>query len=124
MKNNPIVINEEYLRTLQTAYATQVDSIDAVYGKVYAYGNLPGSNVDMTKPLPMRLGGAAFTEAVEAVAALDGVRSGLAGRFASARGELHALEYGVKFLLADSDAVEQLTTLSSEQFEYFMPRGS
>ncbi|NBE80120.1 hypothetical protein [Micromonospora rubida] len=124
MKNNPIVINEEYLKKLQKTYSDQVDSIDELYGKVFKYGNLPESNVDLTKPFVMRLGGANFSEAVDVVASIDGVRSGVAGRIKSARGEIYTLEHGVKFLLADSEATEQLSTLSAEQFEYFMPKSA
>lgn len=124
MQNDPIVINESYLHTLQTTYAGQVDDIDSMYGKVYAYGALPESHVDITKPFTLRLGGANFTEAQDLVGRIDAVRSGLAARFKSGRGELYTLEYGIKFLLADSDATEQLSTLSSEQFEYFMPTSS
>lgn len=124
MKNDPIVINEAYLHTLQTTYAGQVDDIDGMYGKVYAFGSLPESHVDMTQPLTLRLGGSGFTEAQELGKRIDGVRSGVAARFKSGRGELYTLEYGIKFLLADSDATEQLSTLSSEQWEYFMPTSS
>jgi len=122
MKNDPIVINQDYLQKLQTKYTGQVDDIDKMYGKVYAYGTLPGTHVDFTRPFTLSLGGANFTEAQDMAGALDGTRSGLAGRFKSARGEIYTLEYGIKFLLADSDATEQLSTLSSEQFEYFMPK--
>lgn len=122
MKNDPIVINQDYLRGLQTKYTDQVDRIDLMYGKVYAFGTLPGSHVDFTKPFKLSLGGANFVEAQDMAGALDGTRSGLAGRFKSARGEIYTLEYGIKFLLADSDATEQLSTLSAEQFEYFMPK--
>lgn len=121
MQNDPIVINETYLQHLQTTYTDQVDDIDRLYGKVYPYGALPESSVDITKPFTMKLGGANFNEAIDLVTAIDGVRSGVAGRFKSGRGEIYTLEFGIKFLLADADATEQLNTLSAEQFEYFMP---
>jgi hypothetical protein len=121
MGNDPIVINESYLQAQETQYAGQVDDIDKLTGKVFAYGNLPGSHVDFTKAFGFTLGGANFTEAQDVLTAADGVRSGLADRFKSARGDLYTLEYGIKFLLADSNAVEDMSTLDSEQFEYFMP---
>jgi len=121
MENDPIVINESYLQAQETQYAGQVDDIDKLSGKVFPYGNLTASHVDFTKPFGVALGGANFTEAQDMLTAVDGVRSGLADRFKSGRGELYTLEYGIKFLLADSNAVEDLSTLNSEQFEYFMP---
>ena len=54
MYNDPIVINQDYLQTLQTKYAGQVDDIDKFYGKVYPYGSLPDSHVDITKPFKFR----------------------------------------------------------------------
>ncbi|MEU5941629.1 hypothetical protein ABZ807_21135 [Micromonospora sp. NPDC047548] len=117
-----IVINESYLRKLQATYADQVDEIDLMYGKVYPYGALPESKVDFTKPFKLHLGAKGFTEAEDLASAIDATRSGLATRFKSARGEISMLEYGIKFLLADSEATEQLNTLSAEQFEYFMPQ--
>ncbi|MEH1016723.1 hypothetical protein V6U90_26940 [Micromonospora sp. CPCC 206060] len=119
MKN--IVINESYLRKLQGTYAEQVDEIDLMYGKDYPYGSLPDSTVDFTKPFKLRLGGKGFTEVEALTERIETVRVGLATRFKSARGEINTLEHGIKFLLADSDAVEQASTLSAEQFEYFMP---
>jgi hypothetical protein len=117
-----IVINESYLRKLQAVYADLVDDIDRIYGKVYPYGALPEAKVDFTKPFTLRLGGAGFSEAVELVERIDTTRSGLAARFKSEQGELNTLEFGIKFLLADSEATEELTTLSAEEFEYFMPQ--
>ncbi|WP_432842794.1 hypothetical protein [Dactylosporangium sp. CA-092794] len=122
MKNDPIIINEAYLQGLQTKYTNQVNDIDGMYGKVFAYGSLPGAHMDIKQPFTIRLGGANFVEAQDDVNILDQTRSGLAERLKSARGELYTLEYGIKFLLADSEATEQLSTLSAEQFEYFMPR--
>lgn len=122
MYNDPIVINQDYLQTLQTKYAGQVDDIDKFYGKVYPYGSLPDSHVDITQPFKLNLGGANFVEAQDMAGVLDGTRSGVATRFKNARGEIYNLEYGIKFLLADSDATEQLSTLSADQFEYFMPK--
>ncbi|MER5337465.1 hypothetical protein ACIBTZ_32350 [Micromonospora sp. NPDC049460] len=120
MKN--IVINESYLRKLHGIYTKQVDEIDLMYGKVYPYGSLPDSTVDITKPLKLRLGGKGFTEAEDLTGAIDVVRGGMAARFKGARSEINNLELGIKFLLADSDAIEQASTLSAEQFEYFMPK--
>lgn len=120
MKN--IVINESYLRKLHGIYTKQVDEIDLMYGKVYPYGSLPDSTVDITKPFKLRLGGKGFTEAEDLVGAIDVVRAGMAARFKGARSEINNLELGIKFLLADSDAIEQASTLSAEQFEYFMPK--
>ncbi|GAB3156674.1 hypothetical protein GCM10027290_54900 [Micromonospora sonneratiae] len=117
-----IVINESYLRKLQATYAELVDDIDRIYGKIYPYGALPESKVDFTKPFTLHLGGAGFSEAVALVERIDSTRAGLAERFKSARGELNTLEFGIKFLLADSEATEELGTLSAEQFEYFMPQ--
>ena len=122
MKNDPIVINQSFLQGLQTRYTSLVDEIDSLYGKVYPYGALPGSHVDVTKPFVLKLGGANFTEAQDAAAVVDATRSGTTARLKSARGEIYTLEYGIKFLLADADATEQLSTLSAEQFEYFMPK--
>ncbi|WP_432990137.1 hypothetical protein [Dactylosporangium sp. CA-233914] len=122
MKNDPIVINQAYLQGLQTKYTNQVNDIDGMYGKVFPYGSQPGAHMDITKPFTLRLGGANFVEAQDDVAVLDQTRSGLASRLKSARGELYTLEYGIKFLLADSDATEHLSTLSADQFEYFMPK--
>jgi hypothetical protein len=119
--NDPIVINQTYLQSLQKKYTDEVDDIDGMYGKVYAYGSLPGSHVDVTKPFKVNLGGANFSEATDMTGALDATRSGLAGRFKSARGQLYTMEYGIKFLLADSDATEQLGTLTADQWNYFMP---
>ncbi|SCL29340.1 hypothetical protein GA0074692_2708 [Micromonospora pallida] len=120
MKN--IVINESYLRKLHGTYTKQVDEIDLMYGKNYPYGSLPDSTVDITKQFKLRLGGKGFTEAEDLTGAIDVVRAGLANRLKGARTELNNLEHGIKFLLADSDAVEQTSTLSAEQFEYFMPK--
>lgn len=122
MQNDPIVINQTYLQGLQTRYASLVDDIDRLYGKVYPYGALPGSHVDITKPFIFKLGGANFTEAQDVAGVVDATRAGVVARFKAARAEIYTLEYGIKFLLADSDAVEQLSTLSAEQFEYFMPK--
>ncbi|GAB2922088.1 hypothetical protein GCM10027280_06640 [Micromonospora polyrhachis] len=119
-----IVINESYLRKLQAIYTDLVDDIDRIYGKIYPYGHLPESRVDFTKPFTLRLGGAGFSEAVELVERIDTTRSGLAARFKSGRGELSTLEHGIRFLLADSEATEQVSTLSAEQFEHFMPKVS
>ncbi|MGC4807650.1 hypothetical protein [Micromonospora sp. DT233] len=124
MKNESIVIREDFLKNLQVTYAGQVDSIDKVYGKFYKYGNLVESEVDMTKPFKVRLGGANFSEAVEAVTSLNTVQAGLAARFKSARDEIYILENGVLFLISDAEAVEELNTLSAEQFEYFMPKSA
>jgi hypothetical protein len=122
MKNDKIIINEAYLEGLQRKYGADVDEIESFYGKVYPYGGLPGTNVDITKPFLLRLGGATFTEAQDVVGVLDATRSGVATRFNSTRGELYTLENGIKFLLADSEATENLSTLSADQFEYFMPK--
>ncbi|WP_320065629.1 hypothetical protein [Micromonospora sp. RTGN7] len=122
MKNNEIIINQAYLTQLQGVYTGQVDEIDKVYGKVVQYGNLPDSTVDMTKPFVLRLGGAKFAEAVDMVGRLDTTRSGLAARFSSARAQLYALEYGIKFLLAEADTAEELNALSSTDFEGFIPK--
>jgi len=119
MKN--IVINENYLRKLQGVYTKQIDEIDLMYGKDYPYGSLPDSTVDFTKPFKLHLGGKGFTEAEALTERIEAVRAGLAARFKGARGEINILEHGIKFLLADSDAVEDASTLSAEQFEYFMP---
>jgi len=119
--NDPIVINEIYLQQLQKKYADDVDGIDGMYGKVYSYGTLPASDVDITKPFKVNLGGANFSEATDMTGALESTRSGLTARFKSARDQLKTLEYGIKFLLADSDATEQLGTLSADQWNYFMP---
>ena len=121
MQNDPIVINQDYLQKQETQYAGQVDDIDRLYGKVYPYGSLPASSVDFTKPFGFTIGGANFAEAQDMLGVVDTTRSGLADRFKSARGDIYTLEYGIKFLLADSNAVEDLNTLNSEQFEYFMP---
>jgi hypothetical protein len=122
VSNNQVVINQDYLRQLQTEYTGDVDEIDQFNGKVYKHGTLPDTNVDITRPFVMRMGGAGFAEAIDMVGMIDGTRSGVAARFKSARGEIYTLEYGIKFLLADSDAVEQLSTLTAQQFEYFMPQ--
>src|SRR5262245_4147951 len=111
MANEPIVINAEFLRRLVTKYTGDVDEIDRMHGKIYEYGTLPGSKVDITRPFALRLGGRGFDEAVDMTRRLDAVRSGLAERFKNARRELYNLEHGIKFLLDDSEAVEQLSTL-------------
>jgi hypothetical protein len=124
MQNNPIVINEEYLKKLQREYAELVDQLEKLDRKVYRYGNLPESNVDITQQFKLRFGGAKFSEGLEAATRINEIREGLVQRLKRVRAELYTLEHGVKFLLNDSDAVEQLTTLSSEQFEYFMPKSA
>lgn len=124
MGNNEIVINEDFLHQLQVKYTAHVDDIDQLYGKVYPYGTLPDSHVDFTKPFVLLLGGANFEEATDVTEPLEAVRSDLAERFSGARGQLYTLEWGIKFLLDDSEATEQLSTLSAEQFEHFMPQSS
>lgn len=121
MPSNQIVVNEEYLRRLQTEYAAYVDDIDKFHGKIFSHGSLPESKMDITQPFTLRLGGKGFAEAADMGAALDRVRTGLAERIRGARDELDAMEHGIKFLLADSNATEQMGTLTAEQFDYFMP---
>lgn len=122
MSNEPIVINEEFLTRLQSRYAGHVDTFDRLLGKVYPYGPLPASNVDISRPFVLKLGGANFTEAQDVAGVLDGSRAGVVTRCTKSRDEIYTLEHGIKFLLADSDATEQLNTLSADQFEYFMPK--
>ena len=119
-----IVINEEFLRTRQKRYAEHVDTFDRLLGKVYVYGALPASHVDIKKPFILKLGGANFTEAQDVAGVVDGTRSGVVDRMTKSRGEIYVLEHGIKFLLADSTATEQLNTLDAQQFEYFMPKNA
>jgi hypothetical protein len=121
---NQIIISEEFLRGLQKEYTGHVDLIDKIIGKVVAYGTQPDSRFDVTQPIPLRLGGKGFDEAIAVNAKIELIRQGLVDRFKTTRTEIHHLDYGIRFLLADSDAVEQVTTLTSQQFEYFMPKGS
>jgi hypothetical protein len=118
--NDPIVINQASLQQLQKTYAGYVDGIDANMGKYVQYGTLSLSNVDITMPLKMNLGGAGFDEVADMSGQLEKVRAGLVGRFTSAKNQLRTMEYGIQFLLADSDSTEHLATLTAEDWNYWM----
>ena len=123
MPVNQIIVSEEFLRNLQREYAGYVEILDKTVGKVVAYGVEDGSRVDITQPIPVRLGGKGFDEAVTINGKIEVIRQGLVDRCKKTRTELHHLDYGLQFLLADSDAVEDISTLTSQQFEYFIPKG-
>jgi hypothetical protein len=123
--NDPIVINEAYLQQLQLTYAFNVAELDALDGKVFKYGTLPDANVDYTKPFRLSVGGANFSEAIDMTGTLETTRSGLGARLKSAHDHLRTMQYGIQFLLADSTATEQLSTLTADQWNYFMnPTGA
>jgi|SRR4051794_22833814 hypothetical protein len=122
MKNNPIIINEANLQRLETKYAAMVTAIDNARGKVTKWGTTPESQANVSKPpLPLYIGGAHFDEGSDLRNAVEKVRSGLVERLTGARKDIEDLQYAVKWLLADSFAVEHLSTLTSADFRHFIP---
>ena len=124
MKNDPIIINEQNLNTLEAKYESTVAAIDKVNAKVYKWGTTPESQVNLSAPLPLRVGGGHFDQGLALSAAVEKVRGALVERLTGARRDTQALQYAVKWLLADSHATEHLATLSGADFEHFIPTGT
>ncbi|MGF7239062.1 MAG: hypothetical protein ACQSGP_29525 [Frankia sp.] len=116
-----IKIDEPTLKRLKTEYGSLISDMDTRLANYQWDSGEPKSTLILGEPFPMHLGGADFTEAVGLANALDVVRKNLTGRFDTVYTNASDLYWGLQFLLADSDAVENLAKMTAQQFDQFIP---
>ena len=125
MKNDPIIINSDSLGKLATKYQVIVGDIDTRVGKGYKWGTDPESFANVaTTTLPLRLGGADFTEGVGLANVLETVRTGLVSRLKSVRKTTEDLGYALTWLVQDTNSTEDYANLTASDFQYYIPQSS
>jgi hypothetical protein len=121
MADDMIHIDQPTLNRLKTQYVDLLTDLDTRLASYQWDSGDPASTVRLGDPFKLRLGGAEFTEAVGLASALDVVRKNLTGRFDTVYTNASNLRWGLQYLLEDSDAVEHLNTMTSADFESFIP---
>lgn len=113
-----IAINAENLTRLQGEYG---DLIKAIESRLGAFQWDAKSNMYLSGPFPLWVGGAGFTQAQALAAKLEQVRADLVQRLTSTKENSSNLYVGLQRLLADTTAVEELNTMTAEDFNSFIP---
>jgi hypothetical protein len=119
-----IKIDEPTLKRLETKYGNMIGDMDTRLANYQWDGGEPNSTLTLSDPFPMRLGGADFTQAEGLANALDKVRQNLVNRFDTVYENGSDLYWGLQFLLADSNATENLATMTAQQFDGYIPTDS
>ncbi|OAA29204.1 hypothetical protein UG55_100315 [Frankia sp. EI5c] len=116
-----IEVTEQTLQSLRKEYEGLLAEIgDRLATHAWSSG---APALSLRRPFPLWLGGAQFTEAVELASALGDLREQIVGRVSSTYSNTSSLYWGLEFLLTDSEAVEELSTLTAAEFEAFIPIG-
>lgn len=113
-----IAINAENLTRLKGEYGDLIKAIEARLGAFQWDDN---SNMYLSGPFPLWVGGAGFTQAQALSAKLEKIRADLVQRLTSTKENASNLYVGLQRLLADTSAVEDLNSMTAEEFNSFIP---
>ncbi len=115
--DDTIKIDETSLKRLQGEY----EDLSAEFKKrADSYPWSTTADVSIEYPFYLKLGGASFEEAQALVKKLEKVRTNLAERFDLTYKDSEGLASGIKSLLADTDAVEELNGMTADEFGTFV----
>jgi hypothetical protein len=108
-----IKIDEATLKRLQTEY-TDLAAEFKKRADYYPWASTGSASIEY--PFNLKLGGPAATEPQNLIRAINTIRTNLAERFQLTYGDSDALAGGIKALLADTDAVEDLNGMTADEF--------
>jgi hypothetical protein len=112
-----IKVDKESLTRLQTEYTDLAADIEK---RLNMYHWAEGSDISLAGPFKIRLGGNNFVAGQDLAKHLERIRTNLVERFTLTYQDSEGLSVGLKALLADTDAVEELNSMTSEQFGTFV----
>jgi hypothetical protein len=113
-----IEIDETTLKAFQGEYNGYTDDIKKAATTNYTWGN---SSINMSAQFTLPLGGSNFKAASGLKDAIEGVRQNLFGRMQASYTDTYDIYAGVTSLLADTDAVENLNTMTGQEFDSYIP---
>jgi len=112
-----ITIDEATLKRLQVEYESLTDELKL---RADSYPWSSTADVTIESPFYLQLGGGSFTEATALVKKLEKIRTNLAERFQLTYQDADGLAVGIKALLKDTDAVENLNDMTADEFASFV----